>query len=174
MANKTVISLNLSEAGIDKAIEDLEQYKAELLKKSELLQKRVAEYIQKAARNGFGGAVAEDILNGDTKTADVKVTKDERGDATVVVASGADAIWVEFGAGVYYNGGAGGSPHPRGSELGMLIGEYGYGLGKRRVWGYYDGDELVLTHGTPAAMPMEKAFLSAYADLYEIAREVFG
>lgn len=174
MAKKTVVSLNLSEAGIDKAIEDLQQYKQELLKKSELLQKRVAEYIQKVAQNWFNGAVVDDILTGDTKIADVKVTIDERGDATVVVASGEDAVWVEFGAGVYYNGGAGSSPHPRGSELGMLIGEYGAGKGKRKVWGYYDGDELVLTHGTPATMPMEKAFLSAYIDLYTIAKEVFG
>ncbi len=86
--------------------------------------------------------------------AQVDVSVDNRGSVTVVVASGEDAVWVEFGAGVYHNGSPGSSPHPHGAELGMTIGGFGKGNGKKEVWGFYENGELKLSHGTPARMPM--------------------
>jgi hypothetical protein len=44
-------------------------------------------------------------------------------------------------------------------KLGFTIGSYGKGRGKGRAWGYYgDGGELIITHGTPAQMPLYRAF----------------
>lgn len=94
---------------------------------------------------------------------------------SVVVASGEDAVWVEFGAGVYHNGAAGSSPHPKGNELGFTIGSYGKGNGRKTTWGYLDDDgELHLTHGTPATMPMYRAMETVSEEVYLIAKEVFG
>ena len=72
---------------------------------------------------------------------------DNRGSVTVVIASGEDAIWIEFGSGVYYNGSPGTSPHPSGAELGFVIGGYGDGNGKKNAWGYKDETgKVILTH----------------------------
>lgn len=42
-----------------------------------------------------------------------------------LIISGSDVAFVEFGTGITFNGSAGSSPHPKGAEMGMLIGEYG-------------------------------------------------
>lgn len=59
-------------------------------------------------------------------------TEDES--SVLVIAHGQDAIFIEFGTGVYHNGL--GSPHPKGEELGMTIGSYGKHLGLRRTWSF--------------------------------------
>ena len=172
---KTKIAFSLSESDIEKAIEALRTYSGEVKEKTARLRGRIAEEIAATAENGFGSAVVDDLLTGGARSASVDVRIDDRDNLTVVIASGEDAIWVEFGAGVYFNGSPGTSPHPRGQGLGMTIGSYGKGRGKRRVWGYYDeGGALVLTHGTPASMPMYNAAKIVCGRIDEIAREVFA
>lgn len=170
---KTVIRFGLSEREIDKAIKELEQYKQELIRKTALLREKVADRIAELAQSGFNGAIVDDVLKGGVKTAQVTVSLSNTDDVSLVIANGEDAIWVEFGAGVYHNGSAGSSPHPEGSELGFTIGGYGKGMGKKEVWGYYEGNELRLTHGTPAVMPMYNAVKTVCDEIANIAREVF-
>lgn len=170
---KTVIRFGLSEREIDKAIKELEQYKQELIRKTALLREKVADKIAGLAQSGFNGAIVDDVLKGGVKTAQVTVSLSNTDDVSLVIANGEDAVWVEFGAGVYHNGSAGSSPHPEGSELGFTIGGYGKGMGKKEVWGYYEGDELRLTHGTPAIMPMYNAVKTVCDEIADIAREVF-
>lgn len=170
---KKIITCDLSSQGIDNAIRELAEYKQEIVKKSELLKNKVAEFISKEAQSGFNGAVLDDLLEGDVRYANVDVTVNNRGSTTLVVANGEDAIWVEFGAGVYHNISAGSSPHPKGSELGFVIGGYGKGLGRKEVWGFYEDGELKLTHGTPAIMPMYEAMNKACREISLIAKGVF-
>lgn len=170
---KTVIRFGLSEKEIDKAIKELEQYKRELIRKTALLREKVADRIAELARSGFNGAIVDDVLKGGVKTAQVDVSLENGENVSLVIANGEDAVWVEFGAGVYHNGSSGSSPHPKGSELGFMIGGYGKGMGKKEVWGYYEGDELRLTHGTPAIMPMYNAVKTVCGEIAHIAGEVF-
>jgi hypothetical protein len=171
---KKVIKIGLSEKDIDRAIRELADYKQEILKKTELLRERVAERLAEEAKSGFAGAVVDDLVKGGNRYAQVDVSIDNRGSVTVVVASGEDAVWVEFGAGVYHNGSPGSSPHPRGAELGMTIGGFGKGNGKKEIWGFYEEGELKLSRGTPAAMPMSRAITTVCNDISQIAKEVFG
>lgn len=171
---KRVISFGLSEKEIDRALRELADYKQEIIQKAELLRDKVAERLAEEAKTGFSGAVVDDLVKGGQKFAQVDVSVDNRGSVTVVVASGEDAVWVEFGAGVYHNGSPGSSPHPNGAELGMTIGGFGKGNGKKKVWGYYEDGELKLTRGTPARMPMARAVTTVCNDIKEIAKEVFG
>lgn len=175
---KKVISFGLSESEISRALKELAEYKQEILRKTELLREKVAERLADEARSGFSGAVVdEQILKGGStspKYAQVDVSVDNRGSVTVVVAKGEDAVWVEFGAGVYFNGSPGSSPHPRGAELGMTIGGFGKGNGKKETWGFYEDGELKLSRGTPARMPMSRAVTTVCNDIQEIAKEVFG
>lgn len=171
---KTVISFGLSAREIDKAIKELEQYKQELIRKTSLLRERVAERIASLAQSGFAGAVVDDLLKGGVKTAQVGVSVSNQENISMVIADGEDAVWVEFGAGVFHNGSAGASPHPKGSEMGFTIGGYGKGMGKKEVWGYYEDGELRLTHGTPSVMPMYNAMKTVCDEIADIAREVFA
>lgn len=171
---KKTIKFGLSTSEMDKAIKELEQYKKELIRKTDLLRTKVAQRLVELAESGFSGAVVDDFMTKGVRTADVSVDIDERNDVTVVVASGEDAVWVEFGTGVHYNGSTGSSPHPKGSELGFTIGTYGKGLGKRDVWGFTDDEGFHLTHGAPAVMPMYNAVKLVSEEIVEIAREVFA
>ena len=172
---KKKITIGLSEQDIDRALRELTQYKADFTQKVELLREKVAERLAVEAQSGFTGAVVDDLIKRGQKFADVKVSVDNRSNLSVVVANGEDAVWVEFGAGVYHNGSTGSSPHPKGAELGFTIGSFGKGNGKKEAWGYYDEDgELKLTRGTPATMPMYRAVQTVCNDIQNIAREVFG
>lgn len=171
---KTKISIRLSETSIDNALNDLREYKADFIRKTKIFKERIASELAHEAETGFNGAVLEDFTDGSQVMGNVDVSVDTRGDITVVVANGEDAVWIEFGAGVYHNGSPGTSPHPKGTELGLTIGSYGKGYGKKKAWGYFDGAELKVTHGTPASMPMAKAVTNICNDIVTIAREVFG
>lgn len=171
---KKTISLVLTTPGINRAIKQLDRYKQDFIRKTELFREKVAERLAEEARSGFSGAVVDDLTQGGQRFAQVDVSVDNRGSVTVVVASGEDAVWVEFGAGVYHNGSPGSSPHPNGAELGMIIGGYGKGNGKKEVWGFYEDGKLRLTRGTPAKMPMSLAMNTVLNDIQSIAKEVFG
>ena len=171
--SKKKITIGLTEQDIDRAIRELAQYKTEFLQKVELLREKVADRLAVEAQSGFTGAVVDDLIKGGQKIADVKVSVDNRANLSVVVASGEDAVWVEFGAGVYHNSSPGSSPHPNGAELGFTIGSFGKGNGKKETWGYYEDGELKLTRGTPATMPMYRAVQTVCDDIRSIAQEVF-
>lgn len=70
---------------------------------------------------------------------------------------GEQAAFVEFGAGIHYNGNPGGSSHPLGVELGYTIGSYGMGQGLKEYWQYKSGGTWYTTQGTPTAMPLYHA-----------------
>ncbi len=172
MKRKT-ISFALDTESINKAIKELERYKRELNRKTNLLREKIAERIAGEAQQDFNRAIVDDLVQGVPRYAKVDVTIDKRGTVTAVIADGEDAVWVEFGAGVYHNGAAGSSPHPSGAELGFTIGSFGKN-GKKPAWGFYDADGLHITRGTPAKMPMALAADAVCSDIAEMAREVFG
>lgn len=172
---KHVVKVRLSTDGVQNAIDELNRYKQDLIKKLDTLQNKIAEKLRDEASVGFNNAILDDVLKGEARKPEVDVSISNQGAVTVVIASGEDAIWVEFGAGVYHNGSVGSSPHPHGKELGYTIGGYGKGNGKKEVWGYYNEDDsLVFTHGTPATMPMSKSFNNVLNEFPSIVREVFG
>lgn len=171
---KKVIKFSLNEKSIAKAIREIEKYKIEFQKKVDTYRKRIAEEIAVNASLNFGSSIMEDRVRGGPRKPNVDVRVDERGSIAVVVADGEDAVWCEFGAGVYHNGSVGSSPHPKGNELGFTIGSYGKGYGKQKAWGYYEDGQLVITRGTPASMPMYNAVQEVTRKAIEIAREVFG
>ena len=168
---KIVISLDSN--SVQQAIDELERYKRDLVRKTELLRQRIGMVIAWSASQGFSSSIVDDVVSGEKRYANVDVTVNEEGNATVVIASGNDAVFVEFGAGVYNNGSVGTSPHPKGAELGFTIGSYGKGNGRKDVWGYYGEGGLTLTHGTPASMPMYRGMREACDRIAEIAGEVF-
>ena len=162
-------------ASIDAAVKEIRDYADWVKRKTDELRERVAYFIAKDASAVFNTAVAEDDLWEGAITGSVDVVVEDNGNMTLVIANGEDAVFMEFGAGVYYNGAVGSSPNPLGPTLGFTIGSYGFGYGKKEVWGYTGDDgRLHLTHGTPASMPLYRALQSVVNDIEQIAREVFS
>lgn len=171
---KKVISVTMDEKSINKAIKELNAYKQNFINKVNEYRKRIAEEIANSASLKFSSATMEHTVGGSRRKPSVNVSVSERGSIAVVVADGEDAVWCEFGAGVYYNGSVGSSPNPYGKDIGFTIGSYGKGYGKGKAWGYYDDTgELVITRGTPATMPMYNSAKEVTKKAIQIAREVF-
>ena len=172
------IKFGLSVSEIQRAIDEVEKFKKDFLEKVDTYRKRIAEEIAVQASTNFGNAIMDDVINGSPRKPEVTVDWSDDGKISVIVADGEDAVWCEFGAGVYHNGAVGSSPNPYGGDLGFTIGSYGKGHGRQSVWGYYTDPEsktgLVLTRGTPASMPMYNAAQEVLRKSVEIAREVWG
>lgn len=170
------ITLILNEQSIDNAIKELQNYKKWVNDKCQELKREVAKAIADTAQNLFDSSYVETSLRGANYPASVSVTIDEQDDICIVMANGTDAVWVEFGAGVYYNTPAGTSPEPHGEELGLTIGSFSEKHnGEKQVWGYRDAEgNIILTHGTKATMPMYNAVQTVVHDLPDIAKRVFA
>ena len=104
---------------------------------------------------------------------DSSVTLEPIKDGYCIKAEGRAVAFIEFGVGVYHNPG---EPYPNPRPNGIVgIGEYGKGYGKRQAWGFRDENgELVITHGTPAAMPMWYASEEIRNAILKTFKEVFG
>ena len=176
------IDMNLSQSSIQSAIKKLERYKRQLATGNKQLVDRLGklgeEYVQENSKytDCDSGTVSHKTnAYGALNTA-----------ACQVNWTGSEITFIEFGAGIYFNGGASGnptadpltgrwnySPHPKGVQMGMTIGDYGYRQGRKESWKKPDGE---WTHGTPALMPMWRAI---NADdgitkmVADVGREVF-
>ena len=162
-------------ASIDAAVKEIRDYADWVKRKTDELRERVAYFIAKDASAVFNTAVADDLIGEGAVIGSVNVVVEDNGNMTLVIANGEDAVFMEFGAGVYYNGGVGSSPNPLGAALGYTIGSYGKGNGAKAVWGFKGDDGVLhLTHGVPASMPLYRALQSVVNDIEQIAREVFS
>lgn len=152
---KERIVLKLTESSIENAISKIERIQSERL---EAACRKYAEAIRDRAQLYYNEAWIDDVGT-NRRQAEVEVVAERTQNGWKVIAKGQDAVWVEFGAGVFYNGSAGSSPHPRGQDLGLTIGSYGKGKGKQPAWGFYnESGELIITRGTEAQFPLYRAF----------------
>ena len=163
---KTIIKTTLDRQEIDRAIKELKAYKQAFLKREKDLLEGLAEIGLKEASVRFTTAMYDG-------TNDVSVHLDTTNDGYAIVADGKAVAFIEFGAGVYHNTS---EPYPNPRPSGVVgIGEYGKGMGKRKAWGYKnENDEVVITRGNPAAMPMWYASEEIKNSVLKVVREVFG
>jgi hypothetical protein len=162
-------------ASIDAAVKEIRDYADWVKRKTNELRERVAYFIAKDASAVFNTAVADDLIGEGAVIGSVDVVVEDNGNMTLVIANGEDAVFMEFGAGVYYNGPVGSSPNPLGTELGFTIGSYSTHKPDKEIWGYKGEDgEIHLTHGTPASMPLYRAVQRVWKDIDRIAQEVFS
>ena len=163
---KRVITMSLGSGSIRNAIMELKSYRDSLDAKMDELLEKLAYIGVKEASVRFTTAMYDGVN-------DSSVTLEPIKDGYCIKAEGRAVAFIEFGAGVYHNPG---EPYPNPRPNGIVgIGEYGKGYGKRQAWGFRDeSGELVITHGTPAAMPMWYASEEMQRNILKIAQEVFG
>lgn len=166
------VNITLSKKGIQSAIKQIENYRDNLVKKNEEFVKRLGEVGIPVIHENIAAAAGDS-----DKTHDAYIKINSFGDysqATLIV-SGKDLLFIEFGAGVHYNGAVGSSPNPMGASKGYTIGSYGKGNGSKDSWYYYaDTGELVRSQGTQATMPVYKAGVEMRQKMLKIAKEVFS
>lgn len=166
------LNVVLSPDGIDKAIKELDQYK-------DLLRAKLNLFVSRLANNGYHVINERKQTEGDSDSSFAPTVRIKTGRNTcraTVSISGRDVLFVEFGAGVHYNGSLGSSPNPKGLELGYYIGSYPQQKhAGEDFWFYQDeSGKWQMSHGTKAGMPMYRAALSMRAHIASIAQEVFG
>ena len=153
-------------ASIDNAIAEIEAYKKRVERLEGYLRK-LTELGAKVAEEAFRSAA---LYGGkDIVTVDIEPIKD----GYAIKARGSQVAFIEFGAGVYYNGA---EPYLGERPEGIVgIGEYGYGLGALPEWSYTDDNgERVHTHGTPASQGMYFAQKAMAEEAQRIFNEVFN
>lgn len=151
-----VLNVSLSTSSINDAIKAVKN-----------MEKRIDKFMKKLAEIGLDEATVSFAAADYSGENDVVVDVIKTDKGYIVEAKGEAVAFIEFGAGVYYNSP---DPYPQRPNGVSGIGEYGDGKGKRAAWGYYDdGGNLVITRGTPAAMPM----YNAMQEIKRIAKEVW-
>lgn len=177
---KKTLKADLSISSIRKLQEDLRKYQDSLTQKVKIFAKKLAEsgipVINENMAKASFTVDEKGIQSGADPQHYTHIELNSFGDyaRADLIVEGKELLFIEFGAGVYYNGSEGSSPHPKGEEFGYVIGLYGKGHGIQKVWGYYaDSGELILTHGVEATMPVYKASLEVAQNVVKIAKEVF-
>ena len=161
---KRTIRMQLSEQSIDDAINQLQAYKRTLALRGDLIVKRLALLGFQVATVRFQTAAFEP----DSHDFELDVQSTKTG-GWQIIANGKDVCFIEFGAGVYYNGA---DRYPGQRPPGVVgIGEYGKGKGSNDYWFYSPGG---YTHGTPANAPMFYTAQEMRQNIMRIAREVFS
>lgn len=173
---KRVIKVSLNEQSIDRAIKELDNYKKWLVDKTKEFLKALADEGVQIASAKFAKAVYDG-------TNDVSCSVEERGENKIaVVAVGSATLFIEFGTGVKYP-----DNHPEAAEHGMILGGYGYRLGRLEKGWRYTGDPgsngevitegkhagQVHTYGNPANMCMYQTVRELQEKFEEIARRVY-
>lgn len=165
------IVFKLSPQSIQNSIDELEKYKDTFLNKNEIFVQRLCEVGIPVVRENISSSTGDSDKNYNTY---IQVNSYQGYSEAKLIVEGRELLFIEFGAGIHYNGSAGSSPHPKGNEFGYTIGSYGKGLGKKDHW-YYTADtgENIKSFGTKATMPVYKASQTMIQQIRKIAKEVF-
>lgn len=163
------IKIGLSQSSIQNAINQLKEYELSLNDKNALFVKRLAQLGIPVIENNIN------ISNGiSDKYHDTKIDVRSFGNYSqaVLSVSGKDILFIEFGAGKYYN-----PTNPDHAD------KFGYGVGTYPGqthafddgWWYVDSTGAPqYTHGTQATAPMLSATHEIIENIRKIAREVYG
>lgn len=167
------IKTKLSTNDILETVKILREYK-------NTIRFKTALFVQRLAEIGLATIEAHKYSQGDSDFNDLHsymlVDEQDTFVRATLMLSGRHVAFIEFGAGIHYNGSAGSSPNPKGSEFGMTIGSYGKGYGANDYWYYFDREtgKGKRSQGTEAAMPMYYADQEILNKVEAIAKEVFG
>lgn len=155
---------------IDDAIEQIDILQ-QRLDRFEASLSRLAEIGVKTAEDAFAMAILDAM--GEPVTVTCRRTKE----GFTIYARGRQVAYMEFGAGVYYNGV---EPYEgeRPPEIDPIGGHdtikgSGVSLGIFDTWGYKKGGKTVITHGTPATQGMYLAQKAMADEAKRIIKEIF-
>ena len=178
---RTITINALSEKSLREAAKQVERLKKDYEAKNKTFVKELAKAGMVEARNHLVGDGDSDPPDFYTDNPYAKSGNKGAYAESTLRLQGEDVYFVEFGAGVHYNGHLGSSPNPNGIKLGYTIGSYsnlggnGYSMGQYDHWWYTDDDgQGHVSYGTEATMPLFHASEHLKQEYKRIAKEVFG
>ena len=163
---KTVISFDLSEKSINKAIRQLEEYRKELLRKCNELIRQLTDY-------GYEFAKLEVLRLGAFDTGELADSIQGYFNPDIGIgfirAECWYAVYVEFGTGVYGRW----NPHPNAGAHGWVYDHNNHGV---NGWVYFNEREgkLMQTRGQPSHPFMYNTFRELERKAKELASSVFS
>ena len=151
----------------------------QIIDRKQWLIDKNAEFVKKLAEYGIPTVESRiEASRGDSSKehyTHVEIVSFQAYAKATLVVEGRDILFIEYGAGIHYNGVAGSSPNPVGADKGYYIGSYGKGYGKKDFWFYRDGTgALQKSYGTEATMPVYEAYKDIKHNVLKIAKEVFN
>ena len=171
MAKRTLTS-DLSIQGIKKLQQDIKKFEQEINRKNVIFVRRLAELGIPIIDSRIAQAQGDSDKSHNTY---IKLTAGTTYTRAVLTVEGKNILFIEFGAGVHYNGAVGQSPNPKGAERGYTIGSYGQGKGSQDSWTYEaPTGEWIRSYGTEATMPVYMASKEIRASIRSIAKQVFS
>lgn len=176
------ININIFDpASIKDAKKKLGAYKRKINNRTEKLAQALAEFGAAYARDYFDTVVYDlDYYDGEPlEVTNIYVSveggKTEEDSVRYTInAMGTAIAFIEFGAGVHFNGG--GDPYHETRPEGIVgIGEYGQRRGRQQSWSYKGADgHSRRTSGTPEQPGMWLSSQEMRRKLEELAKEVFS
>lgn len=155
--SKKVIKVPFSQEGLERAAKFLEDYEKQL-------KRNVAALLNRMIRTGEQYAINQ-VGHIDTGATISSIHGYRDGDKGFIVAGG-NAIWIEFGTGVFFNGSTD-NVHEKRSELGISDwGTFGDGHGANVNGWFYKGEDGEIHHTQGIEM---QPFM--YNTLKELARQ---
>ena len=176
MGTRGGITISLSISSVENALKELEDYRLRLIRASSLFVEKLAQIGVKAMDEAIASAPASPLASKEHSTEITLVERDNQHVVYSLSLSGANILFIEFGAGVFYNDQAlHSSVHPQGVELGYTIGDYGRGQGARNAWSYRDASgQWQTTTGQRASCAIPKAMSEMVDKVLQTAREAWA
>lgn len=165
------IKAKLDVNSLDNAIKELKAYRESIEGKLKIFINELLQSGIEVARTSLSSTI------GDSTQGTIGFGVNDRGDivSATISLEGADALFIEFGAGIAYNTGM---QHPYAGELGYGVGTYPSKHPPNRgmnpgYWFYRENGELVKSIGTGASMPIYHAAETMRNQAIQKAVEVF-
>ena len=168
---KTIHIEAFDKSSVDKAIEEVKAIKKEWRRKAKDAEKLIAEELANLInQNLMNVAIADDLINvKEHQEVHTAPGVEARARGNTVTIYGENAVFIEFGAGIYHNGGVD-NPLSKAVQFDTSIGSYGKGHGNEPYW--FVAHNLI-SRGTPAYMPINNAIEQIVPMIPTIVRQVF-
>jgi hypothetical protein len=163
------ININLNKSGsLTDAIKKIKAYREDIDNKLDELVRTLADNGVTVARSWLGAT------QGDSTRASVGLEVDSSGNIHTAIISleGEDALFIEFGAGIHYNG----SDPPHAAEFGYGVGTYNPASDNAwnpDGWWYWTGTERKHSYGTEGTYPVFHAAENMRNQLIMKALQIF-
>lgn len=174
MAKKRFTADIFSKSSIEKLKRDLQTYRAELLEKTEILCKRLAEIGVDIAKAQI--TTLDAVFTGELKTSITynRTSSDKNRVVFVIVADNEHAVFVEFGTGMVGKQSPYPVPFPNDIDWKYASGEHIIQLKDGRYGWFYNRDgRWYFTEGMPSRPFMHNTSLEVQGQIVKIAKEVF-
>lgn len=175
MAKKVIRISKLTPEAVDKAIEELREYRRNLQSKVEELTRRLAEIGVDVIKITMSG-IDPERAGTDWNASVVSVDAENNTVTAVYRLSGSEVAFIEFSEGVTYGTPPGGYPLDSGKGFG--VGTYPGQTHAYNPKGWYYKSkitgEAIHTYGNPAYMPVYHSTEALLLEVGRIAREVFS